>query len=393
MIFISYRRRDDASFAGRLADRLRDSFGVSNVFLDVQSIEVGEDFPKRIKRDLCKSIIMIVVIGQDWIEHFKRKSKTDFVFHEIATALENNCCIIPVLTASNTGLDKDLLDDKIKAIADLEYLPMDSLHRFDADIHKLFRRIESEIFHRDLLLGIKILFSRLLNHNRYWLLFFAILVLLGSVFKQTIVRFISSPEDIRMCLIDQDRAFAVKDSDQKPDIARIVNNRHELENTTDLAKTIADTNSSFDIFVVTGSGFLAQGSSIKQAVRNGAKIRVLAAEMLAEFNPHSWQMQDNAGTFEIRQMEGSAKAECINGICYPKEKIFKNGFWVRDYRVAGRSLGHIEISTYISTDSNPCIRFGIYGEKVIETLHNDFENLWNKNGNVTIFSLLESEKR
>src|SRR5687767_11846527 len=43
-IFISYRRQDSAYPAGWLYDRLADRFGADQIFKDVDSIELGDDF-------------------------------------------------------------------------------------------------------------------------------------------------------------------------------------------------------------------------------------------------------------------------------------------------------------------------------------------------------------
>ena len=43
-IFISYRRRDDPGGAGRLFDALNEAFDPDRLFLDVDSIEPGQDF-------------------------------------------------------------------------------------------------------------------------------------------------------------------------------------------------------------------------------------------------------------------------------------------------------------------------------------------------------------
>jgi hypothetical protein len=43
-IFISYRRDDSADVAGRIYDRLVDSFGEDLVFKDVDNIPFGMDF-------------------------------------------------------------------------------------------------------------------------------------------------------------------------------------------------------------------------------------------------------------------------------------------------------------------------------------------------------------
>ena len=43
-IFISYRRQDASHLAGRLYDRLADTFGEAQIFMDVDTIDLGRDF-------------------------------------------------------------------------------------------------------------------------------------------------------------------------------------------------------------------------------------------------------------------------------------------------------------------------------------------------------------
>jgi hypothetical protein len=43
-IFINYRREDSISTAGRLHDRLAQTFGRKNLFMDVDHIPAGVDF-------------------------------------------------------------------------------------------------------------------------------------------------------------------------------------------------------------------------------------------------------------------------------------------------------------------------------------------------------------
>src|SRR4051794_1696013 len=50
-VFVSYRRDDCAIHAGRLADNLRDRAG-AEVFLDIDTIGLGENFLKRIEREI-----------------------------------------------------------------------------------------------------------------------------------------------------------------------------------------------------------------------------------------------------------------------------------------------------------------------------------------------------
>ena len=48
-IFISYRREDAPGHAGRLYDRLTAHFGADQVFIDIDTIEPGEDFVSAIE--------------------------------------------------------------------------------------------------------------------------------------------------------------------------------------------------------------------------------------------------------------------------------------------------------------------------------------------------------
>jgi hypothetical protein len=43
-IFISYRRGESSGIAGRLHDRMAETFGESKLFMDVDNIPVGRDF-------------------------------------------------------------------------------------------------------------------------------------------------------------------------------------------------------------------------------------------------------------------------------------------------------------------------------------------------------------
>jgi hypothetical protein len=47
-IFLSYRREDTRHVVGRIGDRLTDHFGDERVFVDVDTIEPGQDFAKAI---------------------------------------------------------------------------------------------------------------------------------------------------------------------------------------------------------------------------------------------------------------------------------------------------------------------------------------------------------
>ncbi len=67
-IFISYRREDAAGWAGRLAADLRREFPHAEVFQDIASIGIGEDFVDAMRRALESCAVTIVLIGPRWLE-------------------------------------------------------------------------------------------------------------------------------------------------------------------------------------------------------------------------------------------------------------------------------------------------------------------------------------
>ena len=101
-IFISYRRKDSAPYAGRLCDRLSALFGSESIFMDVQDIRPGQDFTQAIQETLAKCHVLIAIIGPNWLETLRRRdpAQEDFVHDEIVEALRRNMTVIPVLVDS-----------------------------------------------------------------------------------------------------------------------------------------------------------------------------------------------------------------------------------------------------------------------------------------------------
>jgi hypothetical protein len=101
-VFISYRRDDTGDLAGRLADRLRTSPGVGEVFLDVAGIEPGADFASRIEGALAGSDVCLVLIGREWTGpstggKARIQEDGDFVRLEVRTAMASEARVLPVL--------------------------------------------------------------------------------------------------------------------------------------------------------------------------------------------------------------------------------------------------------------------------------------------------------
>lgn len=122
-IFISYRRQDASGFAGRLHDRLVAEFGKSRVFMDVEHIEVGVDFVTAIEQAVSSCRVLIVVIGDGWLDSRDDDGKRrledpeDFVRLEIKAALARNIRVVPVLEDGAKMPRADELPDDLRSLA------------------------------------------------------------------------------------------------------------------------------------------------------------------------------------------------------------------------------------------------------------------------------------
>src|SRR5262245_51600215 len=67
-IFINYRREDSISTAGRLHDRLSQTFGRKNIFMDVDHIPAGVDFVAHLNSQVAACNVFLVIIGPHWLE-------------------------------------------------------------------------------------------------------------------------------------------------------------------------------------------------------------------------------------------------------------------------------------------------------------------------------------
>jgi TIR domain len=102
-IFMCYRR-DEADYpAGWLYERLVARFGREQIFKDVDSIELGDDFVESIANAVGTCDALVAFIGDRWLtitdEEGNRRidNPNDFVRIEIEAALKRNVRVIPIL--------------------------------------------------------------------------------------------------------------------------------------------------------------------------------------------------------------------------------------------------------------------------------------------------------
>jgi len=149
-IFISYRRADSAGYAGRIYDRLVANFGEDAIFMDVDTIEGGVDFVKVLEDAVQSCDVLIALIGRQWLSIRDTSGKRrldnpeDFVRIEVATALERNIRVIPVLVDGVEMPRSTDLPENLKALARRNALQVNH-HSFNPDVYRLIEHTESAL--------------------------------------------------------------------------------------------------------------------------------------------------------------------------------------------------------------------------------------------------------
>lgn len=149
-IFISYRREDSAAYAGRLYDWLSQRFGKEAIFIDIDTIQPGEDFVEVVEQKVGACDALIALIGKNWLscvdEEGKRRldNPDDFVHLEIATALHRNVRVIPVLLDGARMPRGQELPEPLTKLVRRNALEL-SYTRFHQDVERLMEALEKAL--------------------------------------------------------------------------------------------------------------------------------------------------------------------------------------------------------------------------------------------------------
>jgi subtilisin family serine protease len=149
-IFLSYRRNDAAAYAILLKSKLTERFPGERVFMDLDSIEAGRDFAEVIQDALGSCVVLVALIGRQWVtvedEQGRRRlhDPDDLVRLEVATALERDVRVIPVLVDGAKAPRREQLPSALEKLARLNALEL-SNNRFAYDAEKLLDLIEPEL--------------------------------------------------------------------------------------------------------------------------------------------------------------------------------------------------------------------------------------------------------
>ena len=136
-IFLSYRRDDSRHVSGRIYDRLVERFGKENVFKDVNTIPLGQDFRPVLEAAVGACGVTLAILGPRWLsiadEAGRRRldDPNDFVRMEIEGSLARAIPVIPVLVDGATLPKTADLPPGLQALS----FRQATLVRVDPDFH------------------------------------------------------------------------------------------------------------------------------------------------------------------------------------------------------------------------------------------------------------------
>jgi TIR domain len=145
IVFISYRREDTASAAGRVYDRLCQILGKRHLFFDVSAIKGGEDFEEKIASAIARSDAVLIQIGKHWLDP-QRDNKPrlfnsdDYVRAEVRAALNRNVLVLPVLVDGAQMPAAPTIPEDIAALCTKNAVPLRH-ESFDDDVENILRTI------------------------------------------------------------------------------------------------------------------------------------------------------------------------------------------------------------------------------------------------------------
>jgi formylglycine-generating enzyme required for sulfatase activity len=148
-IFISYRRDDDPAAARGIYDGVSAHFGKANVYFDLSSLQAGLDFREQIDEMVALCNVMLVVIGDDWLQlddsgRSRLENEDDLVRLEVSSALKRDIPVIPVLVGNATIPAKESVPEDLKPLVYRQAIEANAISKvYEAQIHNLITNIEA----------------------------------------------------------------------------------------------------------------------------------------------------------------------------------------------------------------------------------------------------------
>jgi hypothetical protein len=130
-----------------LKEKLSGRFPDAQVFMDLDSIEAGQDFAEVIGQAVRSCAVLVALIGPEWAtltdEQGQRRldASGDYVRFEIRTALEREVRVIPVLVGGAKPLRPEQLPKRLHKLARLHAHTL-SLDHYEYDTTRLLDLIQ-----------------------------------------------------------------------------------------------------------------------------------------------------------------------------------------------------------------------------------------------------------
>jgi tetratricopeptide (TPR) repeat protein len=154
-LFVNYRREDTNGIAAALASTLRHGLERGEVFLDRDGIQGGEPWPLRLREELQRSTVVLVLIGARWLTAANRfgvrrlDHEDDWVRVEIAEALAAGKTVIPILLDGVPAPPREAFSTAktLEALADRQAVEFSST-AWEDSVDKICSLLEQHGFRR-----------------------------------------------------------------------------------------------------------------------------------------------------------------------------------------------------------------------------------------------------
>lgn len=155
-VFISYRREETAYAAGWLFDRLVERLGRGQIFKDIDSIQLGDDWVDVIDAAVGSCDVLLALIGDQWLtiaDEYGRarlENPDDLVRLEIEAALARNVRVIPILVEGARMPRSDELPASLSRLTRRQALELNP-SSFDFDTGRLLNVLDgtlAEVHHQ-----------------------------------------------------------------------------------------------------------------------------------------------------------------------------------------------------------------------------------------------------
>lgn len=145
-VFLSYRRGDSEGQARALSLELAKLIGQESVFMDVDSIALGQDFRHILQERLESCDLFLTLIGPGWLDardsagNRRLDSATDLVRQEIAAALKRNIPVTPVLLQGAEMPPPERLPEDIRELVYRNGFELGH-NTWESDVREMARRL------------------------------------------------------------------------------------------------------------------------------------------------------------------------------------------------------------------------------------------------------------